>query len=73
MSELTAATAPAPSPIGVAKVATALAAAEGDGNEISVLLTANYRLQITADVDAAGLEKLEQMLVKYKEILALLQ
>jgi hypothetical protein len=27
------------------------------------------RLQITADVDVAGLEKLEKMLAKYKEIL----
>jgi hypothetical protein len=33
-------------------------------------LAAN-RLQITADVDAAGLEKLEKMLAKYKEILKL--
>jgi hypothetical protein len=37
-------------------------------NDISVLLASN-RLQITADVDAAGLEKLEKMLAKYKEIL----
>jgi hypothetical protein len=34
----------------------------------AVLLAAN-RLQITADVDVAGLEKLEKMLAKYKEIL----
>jgi hypothetical protein len=44
----------------------------GDGNEISVLLASN-RLQITADVDDKGLEKLEQMLAKYKEILKMLQ
>ena len=43
---------------------------DGDSNDISVLLAAN-RLQITADVDAAGLEKLEKMLAKYKEILKL--
>jgi hypothetical protein len=34
---------------------------------------ASNRLQITADVDDKGLEKLEQMLVKYKEILKMLQ
>jgi hypothetical protein len=52
------------------KIGTAHGAREGDGNDISVLLAAN-RLQITADVDAAGLEKLEKMLAKYKEILKL--
>jgi hypothetical protein len=36
---------------------------DGDGNDISVLLASN-RLQIAADVDAAGLEKLEEMLAK---------
>jgi hypothetical protein len=41
-------------------------ALDGDGNDISVLLAAN-RLQITVDV--AGLEKLDKMLAKYKEIL----
>jgi hypothetical protein len=45
-------------------------AAEGDGNDISVLLASN-RLQITADVDSAGLKKVEKMLAKYKEILKL--
>jgi uncharacterized membrane protein len=45
-------------------------ATDSDGNDISVLLASN-RLQITADVDAAGLEKLEKMLAKYKEILKL--
>jgi hypothetical protein len=48
----------------------------GDGNEISVLLTADHRLQIMADVDADGLAKLEQMItqyITYKEILTLLQ
>ncbi len=73
MSELTVVAAPTPSPIGLGKGPAAPAVTDGDGNEISVLLTPNYRLQITADVDAAGLEKLEQMLAKYKEILALFQ
>jgi hypothetical protein len=52
------------------KPAASPAASDGDGNDISVLLAAK-RLQITADVDAAGLEKLEKMLAKYKEILKL--
>jgi hypothetical protein len=73
MSELTVTAPPAPTPVGISKVASALAATQGDGNEISVLLTAGHRLQITADIDAGGLEKLEQMLAKYKEILTLLQ
>jgi hypothetical protein len=54
-------TKPAASPAG---------ASDGDGNDISVLLAAN-RLQITADVDVDGPEKLEKMLAKYKEILKL--
>lgn len=45
---------------------------EGDGNDISILLSSN-RLQITVDIDDKGLEKLEQMLAKYKEILKILQ
>jgi hypothetical protein len=72
MSELTAVAAPAPNPPpGIIKpTVTPTITTEGDGNDISVLLAAN-RLQITADVDAAGLEKLEKMLAKYKEILKL--
>lgn len=70
MSELNAVAAPAPTGMGALKTASASIPADGDGNDISVLLAAN-RLQITADVDAAGLEKLEKMLAKYKEILKL--
>jgi len=36
------------------------------------LLTGN-RLQITADVDAAGLVKLKEVLAKYEDILKLLK
>lgn len=42
------------------------------GDDISVLLVGN-RLQITADVNEAGVAKLKQMLDKYQEILKLLQ
>ena len=71
MSELTAVPAPAPIPppgMTNSTVSPAASSDGGDGNEISVLLAAK-RLQITADVDAGGLEKLEKMLAKYKEIL----
>ncbi len=60
----------APGAASMAALKSASAAGDGDGNDISVLLASN-RLQITADVDAAGLEKLEKMLAKYKEILKL--
>ena len=43
-----------------------------DAHQIDVLLRGN-RLQITADVDAAGLGKLKDVLTKYEEILKLLQ
>jgi hypothetical protein len=69
MNELSVVAAPAPLGMGALKPTTA-ASPDGDGNDISVLLAAK-RLQITADVDAAGLEKLELMLAKYKEILKL--
>lgn len=73
MSELTAVPPPAPSPVGAQKSTVAESPNDkGDGNEISVLQAAN-RLQITADVDDEGLEKLLQMLGKYKEILKMLQ
>jgi hypothetical protein len=38
-----------------------------------VLLASFSRLQIAADMDDKALEKLEQMLAKYKEILKMLQ
>jgi len=40
---------------------------------INCVLLVYNRLQITADVDDKGMEKLEQMLAKYKEILKMLQ
>jgi hypothetical protein len=46
--------------------------AEGGEPDISVLQVGK-RLQITADVDAAGLAKLKQMLEQYEAILKLLQ
>ncbi|SHL60201.1 hypothetical protein SAMN05444159_6336 [Bradyrhizobium lablabi] len=70
MNELNVVPAPARAGMTALKAATT-AASDCDSNDISVLLAAN-RLQITADVDMAGLEKLEQMLAKYKEILKLL-
>jgi hypothetical protein len=73
MSELTVVPTLAPQPLAGAKAFTpAPAAPDSDGNEISVLLASN-RLEITADVDDRGLEKLEQMLAKYEEILKMLQ
>lgn len=46
------------------------AATEPTSGQWDVLLSGN-RLQITADVDSAGLKKLKQVLDKYEEILAL--
>ncbi len=45
--------------------------ADTGAKDISVYLT-NGRLQITADVDAAGLKKLKALLAKYEEILDML-
>ena len=42
-----------------------------DVPQIDVLLRGN-RLQITADVDAAGLQTLKEMIGRYEEILKLL-
>lgn len=70
MAELTQAEAPKATLSAAAGVKS-----EGSGEsspDISVLLVGN-RLQITADVDDKGLEKLENVLVKYKEILKMLQ
>lgn len=41
------------------------------GGDLNVLLRGN-RLEISADVDLAGLQKLKQILTKYEEILALI-
>ena len=46
---------------------------EGDRNEISVLVTPQGRLQISADLDVKSLGKLKQMLEQYEQILKLLQ
>jgi hypothetical protein len=46
---------------------------ESDGNEISVLVTSQGRLQISADLDVKGIGKLKQMLEQYEQILKLLQ
>jgi hypothetical protein len=40
---------------------------------ISVLVTPQGRLQISADLDVKGLGKLKQMLEQYEQILKLLQ
>jgi len=63
-------------PIPVAKLATPAKSGpsdkKGDGNEISVLVTPQGRLQISADLDVKGLGKLKQMLEQYEQILKLL-
>ena len=46
---------------------------DGDGNGISVLVTPQGRLQISADLDVKGIGKLKQMLEQYEQILKLLQ
>jgi len=65
-----------PAPIPVAKLTTPAKSApsdkEGHGNEISVLVTPQGRLQISADLDVKGLGKLKQMLEQYEQILKLL-
>jgi hypothetical protein len=66
-----------PAPIPVATLTTPAKSGpsdkEGDGNEISVLVTPQGRLQISADLDVKGLGKLKQMLERYEQILKLLQ
>jgi hypothetical protein len=44
----------------------------GEAGDMSMLLSGK-RLQISADVDAAGLAKLKEILTKYEEILKMLQ
>jgi hypothetical protein len=46
---------------------------ESEGNEISILLTPQGRLQVSVDLDDKGLDKLKQMISKYEEILKLMQ
>ena len=75
ISEVTVAVPPAPLP--AAKFTTPAEFApsdkESDGNEISVLVTPQGRLQISADLDVKGIGKLKQMLERYEQILKLLQ
>jgi hypothetical protein len=77
MEQVTAVDPPAPKPIfEVGKSIIAEPSDRDDGPsddvpQIDVLLRGN-RLQITADVDAAGLQTLKEMIGKYEEILKLL-
>jgi hypothetical protein len=73
MAEATVVEAPAPKPV---MPLTAGPDPRDDGPpddwpDINVLVVQGNRLQITADVDAAGLQTLKQMLEKYEEILRL--
>ena len=63
--------APKPPALGGMAAAAAVQNVGRQAKDINVLLTGD-RLQITADVDAAGLATLKQMLDKYEEILKLL-
>jgi len=66
-----------PAPLPVAKLTTPIKSGpsdkEGDANEISVLVTPQGRLQISADLDIKGIGKLKQMLEQYEQILKLVQ
>ncbi len=70
MNEVTVAEAPKVPPIRPA-ARTSNARAD-EGGDVNVLLTGR-RLQITADVDLAGLERLKEMLGHYEKILTLLE
>ena len=66
-----------PAPIPVARLTAPANSgpsdnAGGDGG-ISVLVTPQGRLQISADLDVKGIGKLKQMLEQYEQILKLLQ
>ena len=65
-----------PAPILVAKLTAPANSGpsdnEGDGNGISVLVTPQGRLKISADLDVKGIGKLKQMLEQYEQILKLL-
>ena len=75
LSEVTVVEPPAPIPVATltTPAKSGLLDKEGDGNEISVLVTPQGRLQISADLDVKGLGKLKQMLEQYEQILKLLQ
>lgn len=70
MSEVTVVDPPKPPPLGTAEQRAASAYGDTDG-DLNVLLTGN-RLQITADVDLAGLARLKEVLGHYESILKLL-
>jgi hypothetical protein len=74
LSEVTVVEPPAPIPVATltTPAKSGLLDKEGDGNEISVLVTPQGRLQISADLDVKGLGKLKQMLEQYEQILKLL-
>lgn len=69
MSEINVVNPPAPPPPGSSQAKRE--SMEPTDNDINVYLTGN-RLQITADVDAEGIKKMRDVLVKYEEILKLL-
>jgi hypothetical protein len=69
-SELTVVDSPSPPAAGQAKK-TASSGYAGQDGELNVLLRGN-RLEITADVDRAGLARLKEILGKYEEILELI-
>ena len=69
MNETAIADSPAPPAPNSAKQATPM---HGDQNDINVFLTGK-RLQISADIDAAGVERMRDVLAKYEEILNLLK
>jgi hypothetical protein len=70
-SELAVVDPPKPARQGQNRRSASSAYAGGDG-ELNVLLRGN-RLEISADVDRAGLLRLKEILSKYEEILALLE
>lgn len=70
VEEAVLAEAPAPSPAGAAN--SDVRTGSEDNSDISVYLE-GQRLQITANVDAKGVDRLKKMLEKYEEILKLLE
>jgi len=77
LSEVTVAEPPAPILVAKltapAKSGTSHNEGDGNGNRISVLVTPQGRLQISADLDVEGIGKLMQTLQQYERILKLLQ
>jgi hypothetical protein len=59
------------SPTGDSSTAAANNVQSGEAGDMRLL--SGKRLQISADVDAAGLAKLKEILTKYEEILKMLQ